>query len=203
MLESRPRMRRLYVGTKNKDKLREIEDVLATVPLELALLPRDTADVAENGTTIEENARKKALEYANAVGGYVISDDTGLFVDELEGKPGVHAAVYAGPQHSYEDNRRKLLHELHGVPEARRSAHFRTVIALARPGQVLGTFEGRLEGRILEAPRGPGNFGYSPLFYVPELGKTLAEMSPDERGRLSHRARALERARPALVELVV
>jgi XTP/dITP diphosphohydrolase len=195
-------MRRLYLGTKNKDKLREIEEILVGLPLELALVPRDVPEVSENGTTIEENARKKALGYAQAMGAPVIADDTGLFVDALDGEPGVHAAIYAGAQHSYEDNRKKLLQELAGVPEAKRTAHFRTVIALARPGQVVATFEGKLEGRILEQPRGPRDFGYSPLFFVPEAGKTLSELTPEERRRLSHRGRALEKARPALLELI-
>jgi XTP/dITP diphosphohydrolase len=195
-------VRRLFLGTKNRDKLRELEEILVAVPLELRALPRELPDVAETGTSLEENARKKALEYANAVGAPVLADDTGLFVDALGGAPGIKAARFAGEKATYEDNRRKLLESLRGVPESSRTARFECVIAVARPGHVLATFEGLLSGRILEAPRGSGEFGYDPLFLIPELGKTLAELSAPEKNRLSHRARALERARPALLELI-
>ncbi len=136
------------------------------------------------------------------MGAPVLSDDTGLFVDALGGAPGIKAARYAGEKATYEDNRRKLLEALKGVPEGQRTAHFRCVIALARPGQILATFEGAVSGRIVEQPRGSGQFGYDPLFLVPELGRTLAELSAAEKHRLSHRARALERARSALIELI-
>lgn len=193
---------KLFVGTKNKDKLREIEEILLGLPIELRPLPEGTPDVAETGSSLEENSRKKALEYAGHVGAPVIADDTGLFVDALEGAPGVDAAVYAGPKATYADNRKKLQKALDGVPTAKRTARFRCVLTLARPGAVLGTFEGQVEGRILEAPRGSGTFGYDPLFLVPELGKTLAELPPSEKNKLSHRARALERAKPAILELI-
>lgn len=195
-------MKRLFVGTKNADKLHEIEEILLGLPIELHALPADAPDVDETGTTLEENSRKKALEYASFVKAPVIADDTGLFVDALDGAPGVKAARYAGEKATYADNRRKLQKALEGVPAARRSARFRCVITLARPGAVLGTFEGHVEGRIAEAPRGSGTFGYDPIFLVPELGKTLAELAPTEKNKLSHRARALEKAKPALLELI-
>jgi XTP/dITP diphosphohydrolase len=195
-------VKRLYVGTKNKDKLREIEEILLGLPLELHALPDDAPDVDETGATLEENSKKKALEYAAFVKAPVIADDTGLFVDALDGAPGIKAARYAGEKATYADNRKKLQKALEGVPAPRRSARFRCVIALARPGAVIGTFEGQVEGRIVEAPRGGGTFGYDPLFLVPELGKTLAELASAEKNRHSHRARALERAKPALLELL-
>jgi XTP/dITP diphosphohydrolase len=192
----------LFVGTKNKDKLREIEEILLDLPLELRSLPKDAPDVDESGTTLEENARKKALEYAEAVRAPVIADDTGLFVDALDGAPGIKAARYAGEKATYLDNRKKLLKALEGVAPPRRAARFKCVIALARPGTVLGTFEGQVEGRIADAPRGAGTFGYDPIFLVPELGKTLAELPAAEKNKLSHRAKALERAKHALLELI-
>ena len=195
-------MKPLVVGTKNKDKLREIEEILLALPFEIRSIPKEAPDVDESGTSLEENAKKKALEYAAIVKGPVLADDTGLFVDALEGAPGIKAARYAGEKATYADNRRKLVDALKGVPGPKRTARFKCVIALARPGTVLGTFEGSVEGRILEAPRGAGTFGYDPLFLVPELGKTLAELPPQEKNKLSHRARALERAKPALLELL-
>jgi len=195
-------VKRLYVGTKNKDKLREIQEILLGVPLELHALPADAPDVDESGASLEENSKKKALEYAEFVKAPVLADDTGLFVDALDGAPGVHAARYAGEKATYADNRKKLQKALEGVPAKDRTARFRCVIALARPGAVLGTFEGHVEGRIIEAPRGSGTFGYDPLFFVPEVGKTLAELPASEKNRLSHRAKALERAKSVLLELI-
>lgn len=195
-------MKPLYVGTKNKDKLREIEAILASLPLELRPLPGGLPDVVEDGGSLEANARLKALGYARAVGAPVLADDTGLFVDALGGAPGVDAAHYAGPKATYADNRTKLLRELAGVPEPRRTARFRCVIAVARPDAVAATFEGSVEGRILEAPRGPGQFGYDPLFFVPEVGRSLAEIEGPEKNRLSHRARALASALPRLLDLI-
>lgn len=195
-------MKRIFLGTKNKDKLREIEEILLGMPFELAPLPGDAPEVDESGSSLEENAKKKALEYAQAVRGTVLADDTGLFVDALDGAPGIKAARYAGEKATYADNRKKLVKALEGVPAARRTARFKCVIALARPGAILGTFEGSVEGRILDAPRGAGTFGYDPLFLVPELGKTLAEIAAKDKNKLSHRAKALERAKPALLELL-
>ncbi|MEZ0227338.1 MAG: RdgB/HAM1 family non-canonical purine NTP pyrophosphatase [Planctomycetota bacterium] len=195
-------MKRLFVGTKNKDKLREIEEILLGLPIELHALPEDAPDVDEDGTTLEENSTKKALEYAAFVKAPVIADETGLFVDALDCAPGIKAARYAGEKATYADNRKTLQMALEGVTAARRGARFRCVIALARPGAVLGTFEGQVEGKIIEAPRGSGTFGYDPLFLVPELGKTLAELAAQEKNSVSHRARALERAKPALLDLI-
>ena len=195
-------MKRIFVGTRNKDKLREIEEILLGLPLELRALPQDAPEVDETGTSLDENARKKALEYADFVRAPVIADDTGLFVDALDGAPGIKAARYAGEKATYADNRKKLVKALEGVSPPERTARFKCVIALARPGTVLGTFEGSVEGRILEAPRGAGTFGYDPIFLVPELGKTLAELPAREKNKLSHRAKALERAKAALLELI-
>jgi XTP/dITP diphosphohydrolase len=195
-------VRRIYLGTKNEDKVREIREILGSLPLELLALPDGTPEVDESGRTLEENATRKALGYAASVSAPVIADDTGLFVDALGGAPGIKAGRYAGDRATYAENRARLLSALRGVPEAKRGASFRCVIALALPEKVLATFEGAVAGRILDAPRGTGEFGYDPLFFVPELGKTLAELSPGEKNRVSHRGRALERGRPFLLDLL-
>jgi XTP/dITP diphosphohydrolase len=131
-----------------------------------------------------------------------VADDTGLEVDALGGRPGVHAARYAGVQVSYEDNWKKLLHELDGVPMERRGARFLTVVAIARPSvQQVDTVEGVLNGVIAQRPAGTGGFGYDPVFFVPELGKTLAELLPSEKNRISHRAQAFAKAKAVLQQL--
>jgi XTP/dITP diphosphohydrolase len=148
--------------------------------------------VVEDRDTLEGNARKKAEEIAAATGRLVVADDSGLEVAALDGRPGVFSARYAGPACDYLANNRKLLRELEGVPEERRNAVFRCVIAVARPGQTLFTVEGRVEGRIADAMRGDRGFGYDPVFFHPAAGRTFAEMDPGEKNRLSHRFRALE-----------
>ncbi|NGZ59824.1 MAG: non-canonical purine NTP pyrophosphatase, partial [Nitrospira sp. LK265] len=141
-------------------------------------------------TTCEANALKKAREMASATGLPSVADDTGLEVDALGGRPGVFAARYAGENATYEDNCRKLLKELNGVPPARRTARFVTVAALAMPGGHSQAAMGTLFGVIAEGFVGTQGFGYDPVFFVPELGRTLAELTVDEKNRISHRAKA-------------
>ncbi|HKW87102.1 MAG TPA: non-canonical purine NTP pyrophosphatase, partial [Nitrospiraceae bacterium] len=128
-------------------------------------------------------------------------DDTGLEVDALDGRPGVYAARYAGPNATYEDNWRKLLRELDGVPWERRCARFVTVAAIASPLAKVEVVDGVLEGMIAEKPAGTWGFGYDPVFWVPEAGKTLAQLTPDQKNRISHRARALAKVRGMLRRL--
>lgn len=128
----------------------------------------------------------------------VVADDTGLEVEALDGRPGVYAARYAGPNATYADNWRKLLRELKGVPWERRGARFITVAAIARPTAKVEVVEGVLEGLIAEKPAGTEGFGYDSVFFVPEAGKTLAQLTPDEKNRISHRARALAKVRGML-----
>ena len=170
--------------------MREIASVLADLPIEI-LCSRDiqVPDVEETEDTLEGNAALKATTIAAATGTLTISDDTGLEVDALDGAPGVYSARYAGEAATYEDNCRKLLEALAGRDDRR--ARFRTVVACASPGGLLFTVEGACEGRITREPRGSDGFGYDPLFYVPELGKTYAEMALDEKNQISHRGRAL------------
>lgn len=144
----------------------------------------------EDGATFEENARKKALHYSGFSEGFVFCDDSGICVDALGGAPGVRSARFAGPDASDAANNAKLLRELERVPSADRSAHYACIIALARQGELFGTFEGRADGKILEAPRGRGGFGYDPYFLYPPLNRTFAELTPQEKFAVSHRGTA-------------
>ncbi len=190
----------LLIATHNPGKVREYRELLRDLPVRLTFLDEVGIDdeVPETGRTFEENAVQKALAYARRSGLLTLADDSGLEVDALGGAPGVHSARYAGPHATDEDRIRKLLDALRGVPPERRTARFRCVIAVATPEGDLITAEGRVEGRIAEAPRGHHGFGYDPVFYLPDLGKTMAELPPEEKNRLSHRARAAEAIKPKL-----
>ncbi len=195
---------RVVLATKNPHKVAELRAILASLPVEIRSAAEVGApDVVEDAPTLEGNARKKALAVARHAREWAIADDTGLEVDALGGAPGVISAHYAGPQATYADNCARLLRELEGVPPARRRARFRCVIALAPPGaadEAVRTFEGVLEGAIAFEPRGAHGFGYDPIFLVAgdPRGRTLAELPPDEKNRISHRARALERLKESL-----
>jgi XTP/dITP diphosphohydrolase len=179
---------RLVAATKNPDKVREVQAVLARVAPEVELVEGlDWPDVDESGDTLEHNALLKARAVAEATGWPALADDTGLEVAALGGAPGVHTARYAGPGAGYAANRRALLTALDGIADRR--ARFRTVVALVLPGGDETVAEGILEGRITTEERGSGGFGYDPVFEV--AGRTLAEMGEDEKNLISHRARAL------------
>lgn len=179
---------RLVIASKNPDKIKEIEDVLSTIGLaEEIVRDLDWEDVAETGSTLEENALLKARAVVDATGLPVVADDTGLEVRALAGAPGVHTARFAGEGAHYEDNVAKMIEVMAGQPD--RSARFRTVVALVFPDGAEVVAEGTVEGQITEVPRGLRGFGYDPVFEVE--GKTLAEMSAAEKNLLSHRARAL------------
>ena len=194
----------LLVATRNAGKLREIRELLAPDGVEvrgLEELPGGGPPVEEDGSTFEENARKKAAALVAATGLPVLADDSGLVVHALAGRPGVRSARYAGPEATDAENNLLLLRELRGVPAEARRAAFVCAMVLAAPGGEPCCAEGRLEGRILEAPRGSGGFGYDPLFLVEAAGRTLAEMNVTEKNRLSHRARALSVLLPRLRRL--
>ncbi len=179
---------RLVIASKNPDKIKEIEDVLSTIGLaEEIVRDLDWEDVAETGSTLEENALLKARAVVDATGLPVVADDTGLEVRALAGAPGVHTARFAGEGARYEDNVAKMIEVMAGQPD--RSARFRTVVALVFPDGAEVVAEGTVEGQITEVPRGLRGFGYDPVFEVE--GRTLAEMSAAEKNLLSHRARAL------------
>jgi len=191
----------LLVATRNPGKLREIRELLAPDGVSvrgLEELPGGGPRVEEDGSTFEENARKKAETLSAATGLPVLADDSGLVVAALDGRPGVRSARYAGPDATDADNNRRLLEELRGVPAAARGAAFVCAMVLTVPGQGEFRAEGRLEGRILEAPRGTDGFGYDPLFLVESENRTLAEMDLATKNRLSHRALALAALVPRL-----
>jgi len=194
----------ILLATRNPDKVRELAALLGDLGIHLRTLADFPAapEVKEDGATCEANARKKAMEIASATGVPSVADDTGLEVDALGGRPGVFAARYAGEGATYEDNCRKLLKELNGVPPARRTARFITVAALALPGGHCRVVTGTLVGLIAEACAGSGGFGYDPLFFVPELGRTLAELTAEEKNRISHRAHAFRSMADILRPLV-
>ncbi|MHB8763997.1 MAG: XTP/dITP diphosphatase [Deferrisomatales bacterium] len=194
---------KLLVATRNRGKLRELEALLGPHGVQvLGLADLDgVPEVEEDGDTFLANARKKARTLADATGLPALADDSGLAVEALGGRPGVWSARYAGPAATDADNNRKLLAELAGVPPGERGAAFECALVLALPGGGERTAAGRLSGRILAEPRGTGGFGYDPLFAVDGPDLTLAELSLEAKNRLSHRARALARLVPAILEL--
>jgi len=197
-------MIKLLVATNNLGKVREYEALLRGLPLTLTYLAQEGIDIEleETGSTFAENARLKAIAYARVSGLLTLADDSGLEVDALGGEPGTRSARYAGRGASDEDRYRLLLSKLEGVPWERRTARFRCVIAVARPQGEVRTAEGTCEGVIAFEPKGEHGFGYDPVFYMPEHGRTMAELRPEVKNRISHRARAAEGARRILQELL-
>ena len=192
----------LLVATQNPGKVREFRLLLA--PLEATIcFPSDLGlniDVPEDGDTYTDNAGQKALAYAQASGLLTLADDSGLEVDALDGAPGVHSARYALGHDA--DRVAALLAHLKDTPPAQRTARFRCVVVVASPdGEVLGA-EGVCEGQITSEPAGQGGFGYDPVFFLPEYGCTMAQLSQEEKNRISHRARAIEAALPKLRALL-
>lgn len=193
-------MRRVLIATSNPGKLRDFAGAAAARGVEIAGIPNFSSLplAVEDGQTFEANARKKAAEYSLYVPGeIVIADDSGLEIDALGGAPGVHSARYAADQPHLadantddEENNARVLRELKNVPEEKRAGRFVCVLAAARDGQILDTFRGTAEGRILDAPRGTNGFGYDPLFYFPQIRKTFAELSAEEKSKYSHRGAA-------------
>lgn len=193
-------MQKLILASQNKDKLKEIRFLLADLTIEIVsikdILP--DFDVIEDKDTILGNAAKKAHETAQATGLPCLADDTGLFIEALDGRPGVYAARFAGEHCSYADNRNKALESMQGV--ANREAEFRTVVVLALPDGVVAYREGIVKGLITQAERGTGGFGYDAVFEVDGTGKTYAEMDEAEKNGCSHRGKALKEFLPFLKE---
>jgi XTP/dITP diphosphohydrolase len=190
----------LLIATTNQNKLREYAAIFAGLPVELRSL-RDAGiadDVEEIGATFAENARLKAEFYTVRSGLPVLADDSGLEVAALNGEPGVFSHRYAGPDASDADRNALLLKKLEGVPFHSRLARFVCAIALARPDGTIEQVEGVLPGVIELAPRGTNGFGYDPLFYVLDENATLAELPPERKNQISHRAQAVRRAREVL-----
>ncbi|MSQ77381.1 MAG: XTP/dITP diphosphatase [Nitrospiraceae bacterium] len=195
-------MKELVLATRNPDKGRELSALLGDLGISIRTLAEfpDAPEVVEDGETCEANAIKKAVTVARVTGLPAVADDTGLMVEALGGRPGVHAARYAGEGATYEENCRKLLHELAGVPRERRGARFVTVAVIADPKGKVEVVQGVLDGLITEAPAGAKGFGYDPVFFVPELGKTLAQLTPEEKNCISHRARAFAKIKELLAK---
>lgn len=185
-------MKEIVLATRNSDKRRELSALLGGLGIHIRTLAEfpDVPEVEEDGETCEANAIKKAKAIARSTGLPAVADDTGLEVDALGGRPGVFAARYAGEHATYHDNCRKLLRELAGVPKGARKARFLTVAAIAFPSGVFHVTQGSLEGLITEQAMGDRGFGYDPVFLVPDFGKTLAQLTAEDKNRISHRAKA-------------
>jgi XTP/dITP diphosphohydrolase len=196
-------MKKILIATSNPGKMRDFAGAAAGHDVEIAAIPNLAAlpVVVEDGLTFEENARKKAEQYSLGVPGeIVLADDSGLEVDALNGAPGVHSARYAAEEPHQADentdddaNNARVLRELNGVPPEKRTGRFVCIIAAARNGQTLATFRGVAEGVILDHLRGTGGFGYDPMFYFPEIRKTFAELTPEEKANYSHRGAAFRK----------
>jgi len=195
---------KLLIATRNQGKLREYRALLADLELELIGLDEAgiTLQVEETGTTFEENATLKARAYARASGLLTLADDSGLEVDALGGEPGIYSARYDGQGGSDSDRCWLLLQRLKGVPDGERGARFRCVIAIATPEGKVYTSEGTCEGRIAFHPQGTYGFGYDPVFFVPQYGRTMAQLPPELKNCISHRARAAHGARKILRHLL-
>lgn len=195
---------KILLATHNQHKVAEIEAMLADLPfafLSLADFP-DSGLITERGTTFKENAVQKAKAAAAFSAYPTLAEDSGLIVDALDGQPGIYSARFAGENASAAENNAKLLRLLQGVPVQQRTARFLSVCALVLPEGQVYTTEGQCLGLIGEELRGKAGFGYDPLFYVPELGKTLAEVSQAEKNKISHRGKAWRQMVPLLQKLV-
>lgn len=195
---------KLVLATRNRGKVKELQELLAGTGLDVVSLDsfHGIPEVVEDGDTFQANAVKKARQVAEATGEVTLSDDSGLEVDYLGGAPGVISARFAGAEHDDEANNRKLLDLLSGVPWEKRTGRFRCVVAIAVPGGKTETVEGTCEGIITTEPRGDKGFGYDPLFFVPEYEKTFAELDAIEKNLISHRGKALTKALDVLKRLI-
>lgn len=192
----------LVLATRNRDKLREFVDLLADLDVSLCSLQDypDLEPVIEDGKTLEENAVKKASRIAAATHQLTLADDSGLEVAKLSSRPGVISARFAGEEASYAQNNQKLLSLLEGVPPGGRDACFRCCVAIADSSGLIEVVQGSIRGWIAETPRGSHGFGYDPVFIVPRYGKTFAELDPAVKNRISHRARAVRKAKRVIAE---
>jgi XTP/dITP diphosphohydrolase len=188
---------RLLLATTSRHKLVELQQIFAGLPVSLVTASDVGLDleVDETGSTFEENAVLKARAFAQESGLPSLADDSGLEIDALGGEPGVRSKRYAGPDASDADRIALVLRRLEGVPDERRTARFRCAMALATPDALVGTVWGACAGRIGHAPRGRNGFGYDPIFFLPDLGRTMAELTSDQKNAISHRGRAGAAAR--------
>lgn len=196
-------MKQVVIATKNRGKVKDFEAIFAPLNYEVVTMLDVAPDmeIDETGTTFEENAVLKAETLSKALGKLVIADDSGLEVDALDGEPGVYSARYAG-DHDDEANIQKVLEKLQGVPEEKRTARFVCAIAISGPDVETKTVFGTCEGMILNEKRGTNGFGYDPIFYVPELERTMAELTAEEKGAISHRGNAIRKLTEELSSLL-
>jgi len=197
------KIKRILIATSNPGKLRDFSGIASPFGIEIISIPNFSSlpPVIEDGLSFEANARKKANSYSlHAPGELVLADDSGLEVDALHGAPGIHSARYAAEEpHLAENNTHdeannaQLIRELGAIPLEKRTGRFVCVIAAARDGQTLAVFHGKAEGGILDKPRGSNGFGYDPLFYFPQIGKTFAELTAEEKAKYSHRGAAFRK----------
>lgn len=198
----------LVIATQNIHKVQEIRAILQNFNWEIKALSEidKSFEVIEDGLTFADNARKKALLVMEKFGHITLGEDTGLEVDALNGRPGVFSARYAGAKSTYKQNVDKLLFELRVIAKTKRTARFRCVCALAFPKtykKPIVIFEGVCEGYITDKPSGTGGFGYDPVFIPKGYSKTFAELSPEEKNKMSHRGKALDRVRRFLIALEI
>jgi XTP/dITP diphosphohydrolase len=195
-------MKRILLATNNQGKLREYRRLLRGIPFEI-VTPLDcgiTAEIAETGATFEENAMQKATTMASLSNLLTMADDSGLEVEALGGAPGTLSHRFAGKNADDAKRVEFLLNKLKAAPDKNRNAQFRCVIAIAEPAGQVEICSGACQGIIIDKPRGANGFGYDPIFLIPELGKTMAELTLTQKNKISHRARAAEQAKALLME---
>ncbi len=197
---------KLVIATRNKDKFKEIKEILKGIPEEIEIVSLfdfpNFPKIVEDGKTLEENAIKKAKTAQELLKLPTIGEDTGLEVEYLNGAPGVYSARFAGPGCSYSDNNEKLLSLLEGVPFEKRKAKFRCVVCFSQPSGEIKIVEGAIDGFISTEPKGTNGFGYDPVFFVPEYKKTFAELPSEIKNKISHRAKAFQKAKEILLEFI-
>ena len=192
---------RIVIATGNKDKVREINELLEGTGFEAVSMKEAgiKCDIVEDADSFKGNALIKAQTVAKFTDDYVLADDSGLCIDALDGAPGIYSARFCGENSTYEEKFKKIFEMLEGVPEEKRTAHFTCAIAVVNPDKTSFTVEEYFHGVLHETPVGQNGFGYDPIFYVPEYGMTSAQMSPELKNSMSHRGKALRKA----VELIL
>ncbi|MDO4444841.1 MAG: XTP/dITP diphosphatase [Bacillota bacterium] len=197
-------MRKIIFATGNEEKMREIREILASLPVEVLSMKEAgiQADIIEDGKTFEENAVIKAKAIAQLSEEIVLADDSGLVIDYLNGEPGIYSARYMGEDTSYRIKNGNLIQRLEGVPDEERTARFVCAIAAAFPDGTVLTTEGTVEGRIGYEEKGENGFGYDPIFYLPEYGCTTAQLTEEKKNEISHRGKALRKMVEKLRERV-
>lgn len=195
-------MTEIIFATGNKDKMREIREIMADCDVHIVSMKEAgiRVDIVEDGTTFEENAKIKARAVAAHTDAIVLADDSGLEIDALNKEPGVYSARYMGEDTSYHIKNSSLIERLNGVPDEKRTARFVCAVAAAFPDGRVKTVRGTMEGRIGYEEKGENGFGYDPIFYLPEYGCTSAELSMEEKNKISHRGKALRGIRESVKE---